>query len=599
MSKKQIYWLDIFIGGVAYYLAFVLRFSSITFHNDFDLFLKTLPFVIVIKIVAFHFFNLHKGIWRYASIEDLLDILKATSVSTLSIIFVVFTLARESYPRSVPIIDWLLTMLFLCGIRVLIRIRAEVVTKSTLSRPTRILIVGAGDSGSMILKELNTNPQIGYIPIGFVDDAHDKQGKSIQGIRILGTTSDIPHLVQKYGIEEIIIAIPSASGEQLRQIVNKCKQAKVKFKTLPGLADIIDGTVSIAQVKEVDVVDLLRRKAIELDSKNISIHLLGKKVMVTGAGGSIGGELCRQIAKFKPAELILLDMAETPLFWIELHLRREFPNLNITALLADIKDRPRIEEIIKSIGPQIIYHAAAYKHVPMIERNVIEGIKNNIFGTQVLVDMATKYMVESFVMISTDKAVNPINFMGLSKRIGELYVQAISSKSKTCFVVVRFGNVLDSNGSCLPLFKQQIKAGLPITITHPEVKRFFMTLPEAGQLIVEAGAMGKGGEIFILKMGEQIKIVDIARDLVAFSGGKPEEVKFSFIGLRPGEKLSEELIGKNEKFQLTKDEKILIIHSNNHIHYVELTAELDELHQYMEDKKKAVEKCKSIVEKYT
>jgi FlaA1/EpsC-like NDP-sugar epimerase len=323
--------------------------------------------------------------------------------------------------------------------------------------------------------------------------------------------------------------------------------------------------------------------------------------MVTGAGGSIGGELCRQIARFRPSQLILLDMAETPLFWIDLDLRQEFPSLNITPVLADIKDASRIEETMKEIQPQIIYHAAAYKHVPMLEKNPLSAIENNIFGTQNLVLLADKYGVESFVMISTDKAVNPKSFMGISKRINELFIQAIAKESKTKFVSVRFGNVLDSSGSCLPIFKKQLKAGLPITITAPDVKRFFMTLSEAGQLIIEAGAMGSGGEIFILKMGEPIKIIDLAKDLITFSGQEPERVEFSFIGLRPGEKLNEELIGENEKAELTQDENILIVSSNNHIDFLKFQEEINKIKKDIEaqNPKLAIEKCKSIIEAYS
>jgi FlaA1/EpsC-like NDP-sugar epimerase len=603
MPRRQTYrlLLDILIGGVAYYFAFVLRFSSLTFSKDFEIFLKTLPFVVVMKVIIFHFLGLHKGIWRYASIQDLIDILKATTLTTLSVIFVIFTLSRgEGYPRSVLIIDWFLTVALLGGMRFVARIKTET-AKSPLSQRTRVLIVGAGDAGTMILKEIKSNPQTGYNPIGFIDDNAAKQGRTIQGVAILGAYDDIPQIVYKYGVQEIIIAIPSASGKQLRKIVNQCKKSKAKFKTLPALADVINGTVSVSQVKDVDVIDLLRREPIELDSKSVSLHLFEKTVMITGAGGSIGGELCRQIAKFHPRELVLVDMAETPLFWIELSLREEFPNLNITPCLADIKNAQRVGEIIEKARPEIIYHAAAYKHVPMIEKNALEGIRNNIFGTQTLADLADKHEVESFVMISTDKAVNPRSFMGISKRINELYVQAMAKESKTKFVSVRFGNVLDSSGSCFPIFKRQIKANMPITITHPDVKRFFMTLPEAGQLIVEAGAMGKGGEIFILKMGEQVKIMDIAKDLVSFSGGNPDETEFTIIGLRPGEKLEEELVNKNEEVQLTRDKKILVVRSNNHVPYSDFLDALDEMRQHVKARNvsRAVEQCKLIVSTYS
>ncbi len=604
MPKKQkfLLLLDVGSGGLAYYLAFVLRFSSFTFPPvEFSIFLKTLPIVILIKFIAFNYFELHRPIWKYTGTQELIDIIKSSGFATLAISFVVFTLSRgEGFPRSVPIIDLLLTVAFIGGIRFIIKMKGAT-AKSSSSRSTRVLIVGAGDAGTSILKEMKNSTKVGYNPVGFIDDNSAKQGRTIYGVSILGTQSDIPRLAYRYGIQEIIIAIPSASGSEMRSIVAKCRSAKVKFKTLPAFADIINGSVSVSQIKDVDVVDLLRREPIELDTTFVSLHLSGKKVMVTGAGGSIGGELCRQIARFNPSELILLEMAETPLFWIELSLKNEFPNLNIIPFLGDIKDAQFLEEMISVTHPQIIYHAAAYKHVPIVEKNAIQGIKNNIFGTQNLADLAHKYEIDNFVMISTDKAVNPKNFMGVSKRVNELYIQALAKESKTKFVSVRFGNVLDSSGSCVPIFKQQIKAKKPITITHPDAKRFFMTLPEASQLILQAGSMGKGGEIFILKMGEQIRIVDLVRDILAFSGEEPDKAEFSFIGLRPGEKLKEELVGHNEKAQLTNDEKILIINSNNHVPYLKLKEELDELSQLVKSQSitLAVEKCESIVSTYS
>ncbi|MCK4353028.1 polysaccharide biosynthesis protein [candidate division WOR-3 bacterium] len=603
MSKREIIisLFDVGIAGLVYYLSFALRFSSFTFPHDFLIFLKTLPIVLLIKFFAFTYFKVYKGIWRYASIKDLLDILKAATISTSIIIFVIFTLSRgEGYPRSVPIIDWFLTVIFIGGLRFSIRIRKER-AQPPAPGSKRTLIIGAGDAGIMILKEMKTNPQIGYNPIGFIDDDTTKQGRTIQGIHVLGRQTDIPRLVRQQRIAEIIIAIPSASGDEMREIVKQCEVSGVKFKTLPVLGDVINGTVSISQIKDVDVSDLLRREPIELDTEFISRHLSGKRIMVTGAGGSIGSELCRQIAKFNPQELILLDMAETPLFFIELFFRQKFPNLKITSFLSDVKDSLRLEEIIKSTSPQIIYHAAAYKHVPVLEKNILEGIKNNIFGTKTLADLASQYGVEEFVMVSTDKAVNPKSFMGISKRINEIYIQSLSEESGTKFVSVRFGNVLDSSGSCVPIFKHQIKAWEPITITHRDAKRYFMTLPEAGQLIIQAGAMGQGGEIFILKMGEPINVLNLAQDLVTLSGIPKENVKFSFTGLRPGEKLEEELIGKGEKVQVTSDEKILIVKSSNHIPLSKLNKDFIELKQYVasQDTSLILKKCKSIVSNYS
>ncbi len=600
-KQKYILILDVVSGGISYYLAFVLRFSSFAFPSgEFLLFLKTLPVVLLIKFIAFNYFGLHRPIWKYTSTQEVIGILKSSGFATLSIIFVIFTLSRgEGFPRSVLIIDWLITVAFVGGIRFIMKMKGE--TKISFSRSIRVLVVGAGNAGTSILKEMKNNPKIGYNPIGFIDDDPAKQGRTIYGISILGTQADIPRLVYRHGIQEVVITIPSASGNEMRSIVAQCRAAKVKFKTLPAFAAIINGSVSLSQIKDVDVIDLLRRDPIELDTTFVSIHLSNRKIMVTGAGGSIGGELCRQIARFNPSELILVDMAETPLFWIELSLKSRFPNLKVTSFLEDITDAQFIEEIISKTLPQIIYHTAAYKHVPIVEKNALQGIRNNIFGTQILSELAKKYAVETFVMISTDKAVNPKNFMGVSKRVNELYIQALAKESKTKFVSVRFGNVLDSNGSCVPIFKQQIKEGKPITITHPDAKRFFMTLPEASQLILQAGSMGKGGEIFILKMGEQIRIVDLARDIIAFSGEDADKAEFSFIGLRPGEKLEEKLVGNNEKAQLTNDEKILIVNSNNNVSYIEIKKEFGELSELVKSRNtaNAIKKCESIISTYS
>lgn len=603
MSKRQIGMslFDVSIGGIAYYIAFVLRFSSFTFSSDFLIFLRTLPVAIVIKFVFFNYFEIHRGIWKYASLQDLLNILKAAALSTLGIIFVIFILFRgEGYPRSVLIIDWFLTVAFIGGLRFAIRLKVER-SRVPVAGSKKVLIVGAGDAGTMIVKEMKRNPQIGYNPVGFIDDVPAKRGMMIDGIPIIGRQTDIPELVSQYGIQEIIIAVPSASGKEMREIVKQCKLSKVAFKTLPALGDIINGTVSVYQVKDVDVTDLLRREPIKLDTEFISAHLSGKRIMVTGAGGSIGSELCRQIAKFNPSELILVDMAETPIFWIEFSLQHAFPDLKLSSFLVDIKDSSRVDEIIRTMRPQIIYHAAAYKHVPILEKNVLEGIKNNVFGTKALADLAYKYNVEEFVMVSTDKAVNPKSLMGISKRINEIYIQALSRDTSTKFVSVRFGNVLDSSGSCVPIFREQIKEGVPITITHKGAKRYFMTLSEAGQLIIQAGAMGQGGEIFILKMGEQIPVLELAKDLVALSGVPEDKVDFDFTGLRPGEKLEEELVGYGEEAKPTSDDKILVIRSNNHIPHTQLSKDLEELSQHVaaRNMELAVKKCRAIVEDYS
>lgn len=593
-------WVDVGIGVITYYLAFVLKFSTFTLGKEFSMFLQSLPIIILIKLVAFNFFEVHKGIAKYASIEDLITIVKAGSVSTVGIyVAIMFATFIKGYPRSVPIIDLCLTILFIGGIKLIPRVYEEFI-KPSASYTKRAMIMGAGNAGIMILRELKNNPGLGYKIIGFIDDDKSKHGRTIQGYSVLGNSHDIQRLVRKYRLEEIIIAIPSASGNEIREIVMECKRAKVNFKTIPALSDIISDTVSIYQIKEVDVEDLLRRLPIRLDSTLISYHISGKSVVVTGAAGSIGSELCRQIGKYNPSELILVDMAETPLFHVERTLRKNFPSLSLKQMLIDIKDKDQIEELML-LKPQIIYHAAAYKHVPLLERNWGSAIRNNIFGTKNIADVAKNNGIEEFVMVSTDKAVNPESIMGLSKRVNEIYIQTLSQGSQTKFVSVRFGNVLGSQGSCIPIFKNQLQSGEPITITHPEVKRYFMTIPEAAQLILQAGAMGKGGEIFILKMGEPIKIVDLVNDLITLSGLNKEDVRFSFTGLRPGEKLEEELIGKGEMVEMTADEKILVVASKNNFSYEQLNKEFVKLEQFLKsnDMRAGIGQCRSIINSHS
>lgn len=592
-------WIDVGIGVFTYYFAFVLKFATFSLGKEFNVFIQSLPLVIVIKLVIFNFFEVHKGIAKYASIEDLLTIIKASVFSTGGIICAItFATFIKGYPRSVPIIDLCLTILLIGGVKMIPRLYLET-QRSSSSYKKRILIMGAGDAGIMILREIKNNPGLGYQIIGFIDDDKSKQNRTIQGYDVIGTRHDIQRLVKRYKVEEMIIAIPSAPGSEIRDIVIECKKAKIKFRTIPGLSEIISDTVSVNQIKDVDVEDLLRRLPVRLDASVISYHISGKRILVTGAAGSIGSELCRQIAKFNPAELGLVDIAETPLFNIERSLRKNFPEVVITPFLVDIKDSHQIERLM-TYSPNIIYHAAAYKHVPMLEKNWSAAIRNNILGTKNIADMSKKFGIEEFVMVSTDKAVNPESIMGLSKRINEIYIQTLSKNSVTKFVSVRFGNVLGSQGSCIPIFKNQLQSGEPITITHPEVKRYFMTIPEAAQLILQAGTMGKGGEIFILKMGEPIKIVDLVNDLITLSGLNKEEVKISFTGLRPGEKLEEELIGKGESAELTADEKILVVGSKYGFSNEQLNKEIVILSQHLisNDMKAAICQCRHIINSY-
>jgi len=478
--------------------------------------------------------------------------------SSLVIMAPIYFLRVAGYPRSVFIIDWALVILLTGGLRFALRALKET---TPLFKPAgkRLLIVGAGDAGDMLLREIKKNKSLEYNPVGFVDDDPNKAGVKIHGVPVLGRAQDIPKLISSRGVEEIIIAIPSATGSQMRRIFGYCRESKAKFMTIPPLKEIIGGEVHFNQVREVRMEDLLGREPVNLDMELIRQYLGGKTVLITGAGGSIGSELCRQVASFHPAKVIPLDRAENSLFYIQLELRERFPDLDLHPLICDINNEEKLQAIMDEFRPQVIFHSAAYKHVPLMEDHPEEAVLNNIIGTKRIVQASHQAGAEKFVMISTDKAVRPSSVMGASKRVAELWVQGFSRLSKTQFVTVRFGNVLGSQGSVVPIFRHQIAQGGPLTITHPEVTRYFMTLSEAAQLVMQAGALGQGGDILLLDMGEPIRIVDLARDMVSLSGLDPDrDIEFSFCGLRKGEKLHEELFVEGEGVQPTSHAKILV-----------------------------------------
>jgi FlaA1/EpsC-like NDP-sugar epimerase len=424
---------------------------------------------------------------------------------------------------------------------------------------TRILVVGAGDAGQMIVREIRKNSRLRSEVIGFLDDDPKKKRERFQGFHVLGGQKRIASICKKYNVDEVIIAIPSASSREIRRIVERCLKAGVKFKMLPGVGDLIDGRVSVQHVRDVDLEDLLGRDPVRLEAEKIRAYLGGKRVLVTGAGGSIGSEICRQVARFRPEKIILFENAETPLFHIEQELLKNFPDVRLAPIVGDIRYRARVEAIFDEFMPEVVFHAAAYKHVPMMEHNPAEAVNNNVRGTKIIADAANAFGVRNFVLISTDKAVNPTNVMGASKRAAELYTQSLARRSHTHFVTVRFGNVLGSNGSVVPTFKAQIRKGGPVTVTHPEVTRFFMTISEASQLVLQAGSMGRGGEIFLLDMGDPVKILHMAEELIRLSGLRPyEDIDITFTGLRPGEKLYEELLLSGEGTVPTSHEKIMV-----------------------------------------
>ncbi|MBN1817740.1 MAG: polysaccharide biosynthesis protein [Sedimentisphaerales bacterium] len=459
--------------------------------------------------------------------------------------------------EGVIMLDLFCTIMILAGIRMLIRMYHEEFFTSPAETLKRLLIVGAGNAGEGLLREIMRDKVNRFNVVGFIDDDPAKQGMNIHGVTVLGKVDDLPRLCKKHNIDEIAIAMPSASRRQLRHVVQICQGTKLRFQTVPSITDIATGKLRVSQIRDVDINDLLGRDVVELDLENIETFLKDKTILVTGAGGSIGSEMCRQVCQFQPKLLLLVEQAENPLFEIERELRQQYPDVPVKAIVRNITDKERIEQIFAHYGIHVVIHAAAHKHVPLMEINPGEAIKNNIFGTKVIADAADRYGVGNFVMISTDKAVNPTSIMGSSKRIAEMYIQDLNNTSKTHFVTVRFGNVLGSNGSVVPIFKKQIAAGGPVTVTHPEMKRYFMTIPEASQLVLQAATMGHGGEIFVLDMGEPVPIVNLARELITLSGFRPEEdIEIVYTGMRPGEKLFEELSIEGEDMVPTRHPKI-------------------------------------------
>jgi FlaA1/EpsC-like NDP-sugar epimerase len=572
--------VDALLIFLSLYVAHQLRFDFNIPPDHVRLFYWMIPLVLIVKLSCFYFFDLYRGMWRYTSLTDLFNIIKAISFSNLLIIAIIlFSPYRFlGFPRSVFIIDWCLSILFISGFRLFIRFFYEFKTieksksvdfkswltiiKKKSSGSTKLLIIGAGDCGEKIFREIRDNSKLKYNIVGFLDDDPAKQGMKIHGVPVLSYITDIQSAARRVKADEALIAIPSANSREMRSIVNLCEQSGITFKTIPGMGELINGRVTVNEIRDVAYGDLLGRDIIELEEDRIGACLKGKRVLVTGAGGSIGSELCRQIGRFGPESILLFERAESPLYAIELRLKQRFKDVNVIPILADVQDRAQIEKAFVRHHPEIVFHAAAYKHVPMLELQPWKAIDNNVVGTQNIVDVSVKYNVARFVFVSTDKAVRPANVMGASKRLAEMMVQSQSGcdGSQTRFMIVRFGNVVGSVGSVVPLFKQQIENGGPVTVTHPEVTRFFMTIPEACQLILQAGAMGTGGEIFILDMGTPIKIDDMARDLIRLSGFEPDiDIKIEYIGLRPGEKLYEELITEGENIVPTRHAKIMVL----------------------------------------
>jgi FlaA1/EpsC-like NDP-sugar epimerase len=544
---------------LAYILAFCVRLNFKIDSYWWQVIIKTLPVIVYIKMVALGYFGLYSGLWRYASVDDIWRILKAHILAMLCFIPAVgYIYTFNSFPRSVFIFDFILSFYLIAGIRFVNRLLREKFHPAPRINSKKILIVGAGEAGVMVLRESRYNPNANIEIIGFVDDDPNKKNLYIQGVGILGTRNDIPAIVKRYGIEEIIIAIPSAKGEQIRGILSCCKIPSVKIRIVPGLHKIISGELEV-KARDIKPEDLLGRETVVIDEDEIKGYLFDKVVLVTGAGGSIGSALCRQIVNFSPKEVLLLDHNENNVYYLGLEFLTKYRHIKFKTIIGDIRDIGLLKKVFSCYKPEVIFHAAAHKHVPLMQENPVAAVKNNIIGSRNLIYAANHYKVERFIFISTDKAVNPTSVMGLTKRIVEMIIQSKAKISRTKYMAVRFGNVLGSDGSVIPLFKKQIEEGGPVTITHPEVKRYFMSINEASQLVLQAGSLGKAGEVFILDMGEQIKILDLAKEMIIFYGLKPEEdIKIEYIGLRPGEKLFEETLLDSEKDKATKADKIYV-----------------------------------------
>ncbi|MFQ5487788.1 MAG: polysaccharide biosynthesis protein [Gammaproteobacteria bacterium] len=547
---------------IAWGLAYLTRYNFSIPQSAWLDFSQTLPVVLVAQGLILWKFGLYRGLWRFASVPDLWNILRATVLGVLGITLILFIFNRmEGLPRSVSLFYPVYLVFLLGAPRLIYRMWNEHgVVNLSRGECKRVLILGAGRAGEMLCRDMRRGCE--YRPVGFLDDHKRLRGSKVQGIPVLGSIDTLPQVIDEYEVDIVIIAIPSASNAEMRRIVEICEQVNVPFRTVPRFQDLVSGRASLSEFREVALDDLLGRDPVSLDWQAISAGLSGKSVLVSGGGGSIGSELCRQIARLGPAALIVFENNEYNLYRIERELHLKYPDLKLHAYLGDVRDRASVVKAFETFHPELVFHAAAYKHVPMLEERSREAVRNNVMGTKLMASMADRFGCETFVMISTDKAVNPANVMGASKRIAEIYCQALSKRSETRYITVRFGNVLGSAGSVVPLFRKQIKAGGPVTVTHPEITRYFMTIPEASQLIMQAAVMGAGGEIFVLDMGEPIKIAYLAEQMIRLSGKTPgEEIPIVFTGLRPGEKLYEELFYEQEDHIPTSHDKILLARS--------------------------------------
>ena len=596
--------VDVGLLSLAFALALGFRFAFEVPHQYWDALWSHAALFSVVFIVVLYFFKLYASLWELASLDEFL-FATGGCVAAGIVVLVLNMVLGSPVPRSVAVLAVIFATVGVVGFRILFRVVRRFLSMLDIkgSRPAaRVMVVGAGQAGSVVIREMKQSDFAKSLkPVCFVDDDPRKIGQSVLGVPVRGGVDDIPALADRFAIDQIIIAIPSLSGERKSAIIEECRKTKCGIKIIPGIYELLNNHVMLNQMRAINMEDILGRDPVKLEAEGISRYLAGKIVLISGGGGSIGSELARQIASFKPAKLVLLDIYENTTYEIQNELRQKYPDMPLSVAIVSIRDRNGLDRVFAQERPQVVFHAAAHKHVPLMENNPVEAIENNVFGTLNLAETADRYHVDKFVMISTDKAVNPTNVMGATKRMCEMIVQSIARKSKTKFGAVRFGNVLGSNGSVVPLFQKQIAAGGPVTVTHPDITRFFMTIPEASQLVLQAGAYAEDGEIFILDMGKPVKICQLARDLIQLSGFTPGvDIKIEFTGLRPGEKMYEEVLMSEEGLRKTAHDKIFIAAPGDY-DFDQVKRELAELDAICERGKTAevIDKIQELVPTYT
>ncbi|MFN8673394.1 MAG: nucleoside-diphosphate sugar epimerase/dehydratase [Candidatus Sericytochromatia bacterium] len=555
--------IDIVLTLAVYIAVFIIRFEGSIPNAHLNQFWFFLPILPIIRIVTNTFMGLYYHLWKYFGMREMMSVFYSTCLGSGIFILTAYLTNNSSFPRSIFVFEWALMFIAFFAVRSSRRFSHEVIKVSKKDKK-RVLIIGAGDAGQLLVNEMQKNKDNSYMPVGFIDDDISKIKAKINGIKVFGNRNVIPKVVSDWDIDTIIISIPSAKSKVIKDILDICTKTKAEIKIVPTIREILDGDVKVNSIREIRIEDLLGREPIKIDDSALQVLFKGQKILITGAGGSIGSELCKQLAKFKPSMMILLGHGENSIFKINSELNVLYPDLNVVKIIADIKDKNLLDKVFDTFRPNFVFHAAAHKHVPLMEENICEAMINNVFGTKNLVECADKYKVKKFVNISTDKAVSPTSIMGTSKRLAELIVKYYNQNSETAFVSVRFGNVIGSRGSVIPIFQEQINKGGPVTVTHPEMTRYFMTIPEAVQLVMQSSYIGKGSEVFVLNMGEPIKIVDLAINMIKLSGFTEKDIPISFTGMREGEKLHESLFMENEEISETLHDKIRLSTSKNY-----------------------------------